>query len=309
MLSIILLVVGIFVLIKGADFFVEGASSIAGVFKIPSIVVGLTIVSLGTSMPEAAVSVVAAFAGSNDIAISNVVGSNIFNLLVVLGMTALFTKINVSKSVVKKDFPFLIAITVLILLLFVFDLKLQWYDGVLLLCIMIGYLIYLVAHALQQKDHLEVEEVKHSTLVSIGMMILGIAMIVFGGDAVVNGAKTIALSFGMSEKLVGLTIVSIGTSLPELVTSMVAAKKGKIDIAVGNAVGSNIFNILFILGLSSSISFISVNPAIIIDGVFMLLVTLLCFALAFFRKNLCKKEGLLLLTVFVSYLIYIIIRN
>lgn len=227
MLNIILLVIGIFILIKGADFFVEGASSIAGSFKIPSIIVGLTIVSLGTSMPEAAVSVLASLSNANDIAISNVIGSNIFNLLVVLGMVALFTKINVTKSVVKIDFPFLIAISLLLMGIISFDLAIQRYDGILLLVVMICYIAYMIKKSLSQDLKLQTEEVKHNIAVSIILMIVGIVMIVCGGEVVVSNAKSLALSIGMSEKLVGLTIVSIGTSLPELVTSLVAAKKRK----------------------------------------------------------------------------------
>lgn len=308
-MDIIILFVGFILLMKGADFFVDGASSLASRLKIPSIVVGLTIVSFGTSAPEAAVSVFASISGSNDIALSNVIGSNIFNLLVVLASTALLAKIVVPKNIVKLDFPFLLVISALMILFVQFDYRISSLDGLLFLIIIISYITYLIYLSYKNRKNLQIEEAKLSFVQSILFMILGLAMIVYGGDVTANAAKQIALDFGMSEKLVGLTVVSIGTSLPELITSLVAAKKGQVDIALGNAVGSNIFNILFILGLSGVIAQITVNPQVMMDAYFMLAITLICFIFAKKSKELTWKHGIFLILLFICYLVFIIIRN
>ena len=309
MITLGLLVLGFGLLIKGADFFVDGASTVASFLKIPSVVVGLTIVAFGTSAPEAAVSVTAALNGSNAIAVSNVIGSNIFNLLAVLGCTSMISRVPVPHSITKKEFPFLILISGLMLGLILMDYQLSRVDGLIFLAGIIFYVSWLVKDALKARDNMEVEEPKFTFPVSLGLIAIGILGIVFGGDLVVDSAQKIALALGMSEKLVGLTIVSVGTSLPELVTSLIAAKKGEVDIAVGNVVGSNVFNILFILGSSATITPIAVEAALSFDLVVMMAATLLCFALAKFSKDLDKKDALIMLASFIAYMIYIVVRN
>ncbi|MFV0552116.1 MAG: calcium/sodium antiporter [Anaerorhabdus sp.] len=304
-----LLLVGFLALIKGADYFVDGAASIASLLKIPSVVVGLTIVAFGTSAPEAAVSITAALNHSNAIAISNVIGSNIFNLIVVLGMTAIITIVPVPRSIMRKEFPFLIAVSFLMALFIFTGNSLTRLEGIIFLILIIAYVVWLIKDSLSKRASIEVEKPMFSLPMSFILIVIGIFGIIFGGDLVVNNAKAIALTLGLSEKLVGLTIVSIGTSLPELVTSLVAAKKGNVDIAVGNVVGSNIFNILFILGLSATITPIPVEFALMFDLVVMLIATLLCFFVAKRNGKLGKKEGIIFLLLFISYLTYIIIRN
>lgn len=304
-----LLLVGFLALIKGADYFVDGAASIASLLKIPSVVVGLTIVAFGTSAPEAAVSITAALNHSNAIAISNVIGSNIFNLIVVLGMTAIITLVPVPRSIMRKEFPFLIAVSFLMALFIFTGNSLTRLEGIIFLILIIAYVVWLIKDSLSKRASIEVEKPMFSLPMSLVLIVIGIFGIIFGGDLVVNNAKAIALTLGLSEKLVGLTIVSIGTSLPELVTSLVAAKKGNVDIAVGNVVGSNIFNILFILGLSATITPIPVEFALMFDLVVMLIATLLCFFVAKRNGKLGKKEGIIFLLLFISYLTYIIIRN
>ncbi len=304
-----LLLVGFLALIKGADYFVDGAASIASLLKIPSVVVGLTIVAFGTSAPEAAVSITAALNHSNAIAISNVIGSNIFNLIVVLGMTAIITLVPVPRSIMRKEFPFLIAVSFLMALFIFTGNSLTRLEGIIFLILIIAYVVWLIKDSLSKRASIEVEKPMFSLPMSLVLIVIGIFGIIFGGDLVVNNAKAIALTLGLSEKLVGLTIVSIGTSLPELVTSLVAAKKGNVDIAVGNVVGSNIFNILFILGLSATITPIPVEFALMFDLVIMSIATLLCFFVAKRNGKLGKKEGIIFLLLFISYLTYIIIRN
>lgn len=309
LIQILLLLVGFLALIKGADFFVDGAASIASLLKIPTIVVGLTIVAFGTSAPEAAVSLTAALNHSNAIAISNVIGSNIFNLLAVLGITAIITKVPVPHSIVRKEFPFLLIISGLMVLFVVTGFSLNRIEGIIFLGLIIFYVVWLITDALNNRAKIEVAKPAFNFPISLLLIIGGIAGIIIGGDLVVNSAKSIALSVGLSEKLVGLTIVSIGTSLPELVTSVVAAKKGNVDIAIGNVVGSNIFNILFILGLSATITPIPVEMALITDLVVMLFATGLCFFVAKLNFRLNKKDGYIFLAVFITYMAYIIVRN
>lgn len=270
-MNYILLLVGFVFLIKGADGFVSGASSIAKKFNIPPLIIGLTIVAFGTSAPEAAVSVTAALKGQNDMAIANVVGSNIFNFLVVIGITSMIKPIKVQKSTIIKEFPFVILAS------FVFSVishdtrfqdasqnMLSKADGYILLSLFAIFMYYLIEMAFTSKDNEQQEEIEEIPLnKSIIYSILGIIGIIIGGQLVVDSASNIALAWGMSENLVGLTIVSVGTSLPELVTSIVAARKGESDIAIGNAVGSNIFNLLFVLGLSSAIHSIADRKSVV----------------------------------------------
>ena len=250
-MNILLLIVGFFVLIKGADLFVDGASSIADYLRIPAVVVGLTIVAFGTSAPEAAVSITAGLSGSNDIAIGNVVGSNIFNVLAVVGISCIIKSMKIDREMIKNEIPYMIGSGLLMCVFAYTNQEISRFEGAIFVFFILLFVYLTVKKAIKGRNDQQVNEPKFSIWMSIIVSIIGLALIIVGGNVVVDSAKQIALSFGMSEMLVGLTIVSIGTSLPELVTSVVAAKKGHSDIAIGNVVGSNIFNILFILGLAS----------------------------------------------------------
>jgi len=312
----ILLIIGFILLIKRADGFVSGASSIAKRFNIPSLIIGLTIVAFGTSAPEAAVSINAALSGQNDMAVANVVGSNIFNLSFVIGATALVHPIKVQKSTIIKEFPFVILASIVLAILS-HDTRFQGYsenaltkaDGLMLLSLFIIFMYYLIEMAFSGKDSAEEEIEVMSLGKSILYSVLGVLGIIIGGDLVVDSASNIAISWGMSQNLVGLTIVSVGTSLPELVTSITAARKGESDIAIGNAVGSNIFNILFVLGISSFIHSISVHPIVFADMLVMLLISLISFIFASTKKTINKAEGGVLIALYVLYMIFVIIRR
>lgn len=313
----LLLIVGFVLLIKGADIFVDGASKIARKIGIPSIIVGLTIVSIGTSAPELAVSIISALDGNSGIAIGNVLGSNMFNTLVVLGATSVISPIVFKKSTVKRDYIVSLLATVLLYILaFGFSIndgKLTRIDGIILLLICIIYMIILI-RVVRRGDNCKEEADKSINLFrNIIISIIGIAAIVIGGDMVVDNATIIATSLGMSEKLVGLTIVAMGTSLPELVTSVVAALKGEKEIALGNVLGSNIFNVLLIIGSSSAISPFMVQGSLAVDFIILIISTIFVGGLIFLNKQKMKKitrvEGLILLAIYVSYLVYIIMRN
>ena len=326
-MSYIFLIVGFFLLIKGADIFVSGASNISKKLGIPSVIVGLTIVSLGTSAPELAVSAISSLEGSNEIAVGNVLGSNLFNTLMVLGVTTIIMALTIKKSEVKRDFSINILVTILLLLLTFTTLLggkdnyISRLDGIVLLIGCISYITYLILSVKKGKvssenvqEELALESTNEiSIFKSIFKLVIGVAGIVIGGQIVVDSATSIATSLGMSEKLVGLTIVAIGTSLPELVTSVIAAIKGEEDIALGNILGSNIFNILLIIGLSSAISPIAVSSNLIFDFVFLIVVTLIIGIMIFINKSeekrFGKKEGIILVVFYVIYMIYIIIRN
>ena len=277
LLQFVLLIVGFVFLIKGSDFFVDGASSIASLLKIPTIIVGLTIVAFGTSAPEAAVSITSAITGNNAMAVSNVIGSNLFNILMVIGISALLGELLMEKDVLNKDLPFLVGITVLFAAFIIIGWNVSQIEGIILLIILIAYVAHLIKSAKKSDNANVVEKPKFTLPYSILFIIIGLAGIVIGGDLVVNSASDIAIAFGMSETLVGLTIVAIGTSLPELVTSLTALKKGENQLVIGNVIGSNIFNILFVLGASSAITAISLDSSMLIDVTFMVFVTVLCF--------------------------------
>lgn len=314
------LVVGFVLLIKGADLFVEGSSSVAKIFKVPTVIIGLTIVAMGTSAPETSVSISAALKGANEIAVSNVVGSNFFNLLVVVGVCALLQPINITKSLIKRDYPYSIFATVLILAFLVIGLfvsgqpQLTRIDGIILLAAFIFYLVILIRFTLisiATGHKVDVEEVKTRSLpVSIIFIVIGLAGVIYGGDFVVNSATAIATTFGMSNTLIGLTIVAIGTSLPELVTSIVAAKKGEADLALGNVIGSNIFNILLVLGISSIVHTIKVEFDSIIDTSLLLIVNVVVLAIVLKKKSsIGKGVGVFMILMYVVYTGYIIGRN
>ncbi len=308
-IQVVLLLVGFVFLIKGSDFFVDGASSIASLLKIPTIIVGLTIVALGTSAPEAAVSITSSIAGSNAMAVSNVIGSNLFNMLMVIGIAALISNLTMEKSVLEKDLPFLVGITVLWAIFIIIGWDITNIEGIILLIIMIAYIIFLVVDTKKSGGASEVEKPKFTLPKSIILILIGLAGIVLGGDLVVDSASAIAIALGMSETLVGLTIVAIGTSLPELVTSITAIKKGENQLVIGNVIGSNIFNILFVLGASSAISAIPLDSSMLIDVLFMLFVTILCFIFGKTQEKYDKKEGVILVLLFIGYMAFAILRN
>lgn len=312
--NIILLILGMVLLIKGADFFVDGSSKIAKAMKISPLIIGLTLVSIGTSLPELSVSVNSAIQGKNDMSFGNVIGSNIFNVLVVVGFSALFAPLIVQKSMYKYDIPILIGIYVL-LFLFAFLISpnvLQLWESIVLFVLFISYIVFLVIRNKKETDSQEPikeEDKKRKWYINVLFVLVGMAGIIFGGELVVNSASDIALKLGMSELLVGLTIVSIGTSLPELVTSIVAAKKGENDIAVGNAIGSNIFNVLLILGLSSIIRPIEIAWTSMVDVIIMMLSAVIIFVFSFKSYKISKLKGSVLLLLYAIYLTCIILRN
>jgi len=311
LLKLVILIVGFVLLIKGADYFVEGSSSVASRFHIPSLIIGLTIVAMGTSLPECAVSITASLANNNALAVANVVGSNIFNLMVVCGASALFVPIAVSKETLKGEFPFSILCAIMLAILGYIGMAVNRFDGIIFLIFFVGYLLYMVISATKAINTYEDsgEEIK---LIPIWQSVLyivgGMIAIKYGGDFVVDGASSIALALGMSQNLVGLTIVALGTSLPELVTSMVAAKKGEVDMALGNVIGSNIFNILFVLGIASSISPVAFIIENLIDIIILIVLSVIVLYFGYTKHKIDKKEGVIMLLLYTVYLIYIIMR-
>ena len=303
----LLLIVGFVLLIKGADFFVDGASSVAGILKVPSVIVGLTIVSIGTSCPEAAVSISAGLSGNADISLGNVIGSNLFNLLMVIGICAIVKPVPSPKDILKRDMFWNIAVSAL-MLVFMIGLTVARYEGIILLAGIVFYIAILVRSAL--KNNVEDEGLKIIPIwLSIIYIVGGAAAIIFGGDLVVDNASKIAEAFGMSKTLVGLTIVAIGTSLPELVTSIVAAKKGNSGIAIGNAVGSSIFNILFILGIASSLSPIKVDKDLLVDAAILIGVSVITYLFAKTGEKTSRFEGGIMVACYCAYTAFIIARN
>ena len=321
---ILLLAVGFAFLVKGADFFVEGSSSIAKKLKVPPIIIGLTIVAMGTSLPETAVSVTASLVQNNELAVSNVVGSNIFNLMFVIGVCSILTPIMVQKATVVRDIPLSLGCALFLLVLGISglgdkaEMTLGHADGVIFLIVFAGYIFTMVRSAMKARaagQNVEIEGVEECDNMkelsygkSILFLIVGAAAIAFGGDLTVDTASRIAIELGMSQTLVGLTIVSIGTSLPELVTSVVAARKNEVYMAVGNAVGSNIFNILMVLGISSAISPVALIRENIIDIVLLMVFSVMVWIFAGTRKKIERKEGIIMVVVYLVYCAYIIAR-
>lgn len=312
--AIVLLVVGFVFLVKGADLFVEGSSSVAKKLRIPSLIIGLTIVAMGTSLPETAVSVSASMQGNNAVAVSNVVGSNIFNLLVVVGVCAIMTPVAVAKDALVKDIPTSLAAAVLLLGLGVgvTAMTLGRIEGVIMAVLFICYIATMVITAMKARKAgkaVEEEEIKLLPIWQcVVYIVIGIAGIALGGDWVVDGASTIASAFGISQNIIGLTIVAVGTSLPELVTSVVAARKNEVDMALGNAVGSNIFNILMVLGIASLISPITISMLDVFDIICIIGVTIAVWIMAWTRKRLDRKEGIIMVAVYAAYMVYICLR-
>ncbi|MBQ6813396.1 MAG: calcium/sodium antiporter [Methanobrevibacter sp.] len=309
-IQIIILIVGFVLLIKGADIFVDGASNVAYNFKIPTIIVGLTIVAFGTSAPEAAVSITSSLAGSNAISLGNIVGSNIFNILGVIGVSALVGTLTVDKVLIRRDFPFLVVSTVGLLLIAYFFGEISRLCGIIFLIIIITYVYNLVRKAREDKEAMSEEiEVKLSIPKAALYIVVGIIGIIIGSDFVVDGSSYIASVLGMSDALIGLTIVAIGTSLPELVTSVTALKKGDNGIVVGNVLGSNIFNIFFILGISGAIFPMAIAPEMVFDILIMTLVTIIGALFTYTKSEVSKTEGLVLVALYVLYTGFIIARN
>ena len=329
--SFTILIIGFVLLIKGADFFVEGSSAVAKRLRIPSMIIGMTIVAMGTSLPECAVSVTASLTGNNSLAISNAVGSNIFNLLVVCGVCSLFVPLAVQKSTLQKEFPLSIFCEGLLLLLGYLGMTLGRIDGIIFLIIFAGYLLWMIRSAKRARHNItsadsssaqkvrsslsekEIEEVaSHINLLPLWKCLIfilgGMIAIKYGGDFVVDGASSIASSLGLSQTLIGLTIVSIGTSLPELVTSIVAAKKDEVDMALGNAIGSNVFNILMVLGIASAISPVSIITENVIDLCVLIVFTVCVWIFAGTKKKIGKIEGVCMVAFYAAYAVYIIIR-
>lgn len=316
-LDILLLLIGFVLLIKGADFFVEGAASLAGKLRIPSLVVGLTIVALGTSAPELAVSISASLGGQNSMAVSNVIGSNVFNLLGVLGVCALVIPLGVTKEILRRDYPVSIAVSVLffLMLLFVGETgEISIWEALLLVALLIGYISWTVVSAMKSRTSADEMPGKPFIWWKCALFIVGgVAGIVFGGDLVVNHASSLGGAIGMSDSLVGLTICAVGTSLPELVTSITACKKGEKDMAIGNVVGSNILNVLCILGVSGVISPISVAGAdlsnTLVDFAVYVAVCVLTYVFCLTQKKITRVEGGILVAMYLLYMAYAVIRD
>lgn len=308
-LQFLLLAVGFIMLIKGADWFVDGASKIADRFGIPQLVIGLTIVAMGTSAPEAAVSITSALKGSADITIGNVVGSNIMNVLVILGLTAVIRAVAVKKSTIRYEIPFTIGITVVMAVLGLVDNTVSRLEGVILWVLMIVYLLYLLRMARKGQDVVEdVPELteKDTLLRMILSIVIGGVLIVWGADVTVDAATELAYLFHMDERLIGLTIVAFGTSLPELVTSVTAAVKGKADIAVGNIVGSNIFNILFVVGTTALITPVVYSANFLVDSIVAVATMVLLLICVLPKKKLGRLGGVVMLAGYAAYFIYLI---
>lgn len=310
LLQFFLLVVGFVMLMKGADWFVDGASKIADKFGIPHLVIGLTIVAFGTSAPEAAVSISAALKGSVDLAISNVLGSNIMNVLLILGLASVIYPLAVKPSTIKIDIPFVFIISLLLLVLGFFDGQLGRMDGIIFWILLIIDIVYMIRMAKKgQGDEEEIPEAnENDTMIKLlALILVGGIMIVWGSDITVDAATEIAHKFGMSERLIGLTIVAFGTSLPELVTSCVAAKKKETDIAIGNIVGSNLFNILFVLGTTAVITPIAYESAFLFDNIVAILVMAVLWLFVFKEKKLKKTGGIIMLIMYAAYFVNLVV--
>ena len=310
--QILLLVLGFVFMIKGADVFVDGASKIAVKCNIPEMVVGLTIVAMGTSAPEAAVSIKAALSPAGaGITVGNVLGSNIINILVILGVTALIAALPIKKNTLRIDIPFVIVASIMILCMGYFDGVLSRLEGVIFYVVFIGFLVYLIISAKNgnsESDSIELTE-KDKTPRLILFIIIGLALVVVGSNFTVNAASYIAGKLGMTERLIGLTIVAFGTSLPELVTSCTAAKKGQTDIAIGNIVGSNIFNILFVAGTTMLITPVQFEQNFLLDCIMAIVAAVLLWVCSVRKKKLTRPGGIVMLAVYAVYFAYIMYKN
>lgn len=312
-MAYIVLVVGFVLSVKGADFFVEGAAAAAKKLMVPVFIIGMTVVAMGTSAPECAVTITASVKGSNGMAISNVIGSNIFNLMVVCGACALFSSLAIKKDTLKKEFPFSIAAAAVLFIMGIIGGAAGHLDGIILMIIFVFFLIWMVSSAkkaMREGKEVEAGDVQElATWRCIIYIAGGLVAIVLGGQMVVNSAETIALRFGMSENLVGLTICSIGTSLPELVTSVVAARKNQASMALGNVIGSNIFNILLVGGLASAISPIAITTDNLIDLIILIVLSFYIMLLVWRKQMLSRIGGISMLGIYAAYMVYICLRD
>lgn len=319
--AVVLLIIGFVFLVKGADAFVEGCSSIARRYHVPSLIIGMTIVAMGTSLPETAVSVTAAVTGNNALAVSNAVGSNIFNLMVVVGACTLFTSVAFQINTLKIDFPISILCAVLLLILGAAGMSLGHIDGVVFIILFLAFILYMIRSAQTSREKnvepgveeeeylLEAEEIQEMSMgKSVIYILLGAVAIAVGSDWVVDGACTVAAAIGISQTLIGLTVVAFGTSLPELVTSIVAAKKGEVDMALGNVIGSNIFNILMVLGIAAAISPVAFLTENIIDIAVLIVFSVIGWIMAWTKRELNRKEGIIMLLLYAVYVVYICMR-
>lgn len=310
LVQIVLLAAGFMMLIKGADWFVDGAASLAGKFGIPQLVIGLTIVAMGTSAPEAAVSISSALKGNVGITIGNVIGSNIMNILLILGIASIIIPVAVQKSTKQYEIPFVIAVTVLLAALGLSDGTISRLDGLVLWIFFLGYLFYLFRMATKGEASIEVVENQIDKVWKMVLLIcVGGGLIVWGSDVTVDAASNLASLFGMSDRIIGLTIVAFGTSLPELITSVTAAKKGNADIAIGNIVGSNIFNILFVVGTAALITPVIYPASFLADSIVAVLSAVLLLVCVFNRENKLKKGGgMIMLAAYLAYFGYLFIK-
>lgn len=316
-LQIVLLIAGFVLLIKGADWFVDGSSCIAAKMGIPQIVIGLTIVALGTSAPEAAVSITGALKQSAGITVGNVLGSNILNIFLILGIASLISPIPVKKNTVKYEMPFLIAISVIFMVMGILGSSLDIWDGIIMVLLLAIFFVYLIKiskdeRKLTPEDKEEVKlpvGIKSRVWYMILITLIGLALIIFGSNLTVNSAKYLASAFGISDRIIGLTVVAFGTSLPELVTSVIASKKGKNDIAIGNIVGSNIFNILFVAGVSALITTVEFQTNFILDAIVAAAGAVILLVCCLPKKKLTRFGGAILLVCYGAYFANIIIQN
>lgn len=312
LLNIIILIVGFVLLIKGADLLVESAASVAGKMHIPQIIIGLTIVAMGTSAPEAAISIQAAIKDQVGITIGNVLGSNILNILLILGLTAIFKTIHVKTDTIQKEIPFIAIATIIFTILGIRGRLISRVNGVIFLVMLAFFMYYTVYKAKKGREELlasgdeEPEEGQRSILVLFILFLVGLVMLIFGSDMIVDSASYIAKALGMSDRLIGLTIVAFGTSLPELITSLTALKKENPDMAIGNVVGSNVFNLLFIIGVVAVIHPIPFPSTFIIDSMVALFAVILLYLMTFRDKDLNRKEGIIFVICYIIYTIYLI---
>lgn len=306
LIEMLLLIVGFVMLVKGADWFVEGVAGIAEKFGIPQLVIGLTIVAMGTSAPEAAVSITSAIKGNAGITIGNIVGSNILNILIILGLTAVITNVAVQKSTIRYEIPFMLIITLVLLVQGMTGNEISLVEGIILWALFLVYMVYLFRMAKHQKE--DVANEKSQPVWKLLLMgIVGAVLVVWGADVTVNAASAIAKMFGMSDRLIGLTIVALGTSLPELVTSVTAARKGKADIAIGNIVGSNIFNILFVVGTTAIVTPVIFEANFVIDTLVAFAAGVILWLGVFKNKELRRPAGIVMLLAYAGYFVYLII--
>ena len=305
-MEFLLLALGFFMLVKGADWFVDGTSGIADRLGVPQLVIGLTIVAMGTSAPEAAVSITAALKGSAEITIGNIVGSNILNILIILGLTASIVSVAVAQSTVRYEMPFMILITAVLLAMGGTGQAVSFAEGILLWVLFIVYMGYLFAMAKRDKQEVEEETNAKPIWNLLTASIVGLVLIVWGSSVTVDAATAIAQIIGLSERFIGLTIVALGTSLPELVTSVSAAIKGKADIAIGNIVGSNIFNILFVVGTAALITPVEFQPNFMIDTIVAIGAAVMLLVCVARKRLLVRSAGILMLVCYAGYLVYLL---